>query len=207
VIDANGQLQVTTETIEHYDGFDPVAYVKSVNVARRHLTHDELRQYVESQLRDHPEKTDRQIARETGVSHPTVAKARANGNSFHNDRREASGRKARGRQPGMVPRPKPVVLPSGEPRLREYADRQMTAIEALSALATATKRTMQTAPPDPADIAAQWNDDSALEAVIAWLQKVRELRLLRCRRDGRQLLQEAADALMRETQSLTGGRP
>jgi hypothetical protein len=85
---------------------DPVAFVKSANLHRRHMTGAQKRKAIDDLLKAHPEKTDRQIAREAKVSHPTVAKVRRemgdepNGNFFHtnDNRQEATGRKARGRK-------------------------------------------------------------------------------------------------------------
>jgi integrase len=57
---------------------------------------------IEEKLKEHPELSDRAIAKETGTSHPTVAtiraKAEANG-KFSISRIEASGRPARGHRP------------------------------------------------------------------------------------------------------------
>jgi hypothetical protein len=55
---------------------DPYEYVLSANVHRRHLTPDQKRTIVAAVLKAQPEKSDRQIAKQTGVSHPTVAKER-----------------------------------------------------------------------------------------------------------------------------------
>jgi hypothetical protein len=188
VIDDNGQLRVPVTTIEYDADFDPVAYVRSVNIARRHFTRDELRQYVDDQLTEHPEKTDRQIAREAGVSHHTVASARrANGQIAHKDRQEASGRKARGRKPGAAPTPKPPLpTPNGEPRPRDYAERQTAVMEALTVLAAATAKTLQTTPSDPVDIAARWTDGPALGVISAWIGELREAWLIRQRTGVRQ---------------------
>ena len=55
---------------------DPVAYVISKNIHRRHLTAEEKIKYVAQLVAAQPEKSDRLLAKETGVSHPTIAKAR-----------------------------------------------------------------------------------------------------------------------------------
>jgi ParB-like chromosome segregation protein Spo0J len=82
------------------------ALVLSLNVHRRHLTFEQKQKIVEAELKRDPEQSDRAIAKKAKVSHPTVAKARAgisaNGNDCHKpapNRKEASGRKARGRKP------------------------------------------------------------------------------------------------------------
>jgi hypothetical protein len=56
---------------------DPYAYVLSANVHRRHLTASQKRDIVAKILKAKPIKSDRQIAKQTGTSHPTVAKERA----------------------------------------------------------------------------------------------------------------------------------
>src|SRR4029453_19399297 len=80
--------------------------VKSANLHRRHMTGAQKRQVIAHFLREHPEKTDRQLAKELDSTHPTIAKVRremrdepSNGKPFHTvDRQEGTGRKARGRK-------------------------------------------------------------------------------------------------------------
>src|SRR5262249_13714148 len=57
-------------------GFDPVAYVISANIHRRHLTAEQKRELIAKLIKAQPEKSNRQIAKATGVSHPHVAKVR-----------------------------------------------------------------------------------------------------------------------------------
>jgi len=52
-------------------------YVHSKNLHRRHLSLEQRRAMVAQILRDRPERSDRQVAAEAKVSHPTVAKVRA----------------------------------------------------------------------------------------------------------------------------------
>src|SRR5262249_18902894 len=54
----------------------PAAYVISANIHRRHLSAEQKRDLIAKVIAAQPEKSDRQIAKETKVSHPTVAKAR-----------------------------------------------------------------------------------------------------------------------------------
>src|SRR6266536_1562639 len=61
---------------EQYTGSDPAAYVRSVNAHRRHLTLAERRAAITQVLKENPELSNRQIADQVKVSHPTVAKAR-----------------------------------------------------------------------------------------------------------------------------------
>jgi ParB-like chromosome segregation protein Spo0J len=55
---------------------DPVAWVISRNLRRRHLTPDDKIKILAQLVAAHPEKSDRKLAKEAGVSHPTMAKAR-----------------------------------------------------------------------------------------------------------------------------------
>jgi ParB-like chromosome segregation protein Spo0J len=59
-----------------FDGSDPAAFVISANIHRRHLRADEKRPLIEAVIKAMPEKSNRQIAAETGVSHPHVAAVR-----------------------------------------------------------------------------------------------------------------------------------
>jgi|SRR5262245_10978406 len=78
---------------------DPLAYVISANIRRRHLTrkqkHDALVKLVAAQA----EKADRVLAKQAGVSHPTIAKARqaaeATGKALPVDKRVGADGKAR----------------------------------------------------------------------------------------------------------------
>ena len=58
---------------------DPYAYVLSVNVRRRHLTAEQKRDLIETLLKRDPSKSNRQIAKLVGASHPKVAKVRNQG--------------------------------------------------------------------------------------------------------------------------------
>ena|SRR5215471_3959418 len=56
--------------------FDPVAFVISHNIHRRHLTAEQRRELIAKLITAQPEKSNRQIAKTAGVSHPHVAKVR-----------------------------------------------------------------------------------------------------------------------------------
>jgi hypothetical protein len=58
---------------------DPYAYVVSANIRRRHLTPEERQNALINLIARAPEKSDRQISREVGVDHKTIASARAKG--------------------------------------------------------------------------------------------------------------------------------
>jgi ParB-like chromosome segregation protein Spo0J len=51
-------------------------HARQLNVARRHLTQDQKRALISDQLRETPERSNRQIARDLGVDHKTVADRR-----------------------------------------------------------------------------------------------------------------------------------
>lgn len=63
---------------------DPVGYMLRMALRRRHLTTQQRKALAESLMRMDPGRSDRGIAHETGLSHPTVAAVRAD--------LEASGR-------------------------------------------------------------------------------------------------------------------
>jgi hypothetical protein len=77
---------------------DPVAYVISKNIHRRHLTAKERRVLIAKLIAAQPEKSDRQIAKQVKADHKTVAKARKEaedvGKLPHVDKRtDTKGRK------------------------------------------------------------------------------------------------------------------
>lgn len=51
-------------------------HVRKLNMARRHLNREQKRKVVEDALKDEPEKSNRQLGRELGVSDNTVKAAR-----------------------------------------------------------------------------------------------------------------------------------
>lgn len=79
-------------------------HARQLNIARRHLNQEQKRQLIEAQLKETPELSNNAIASGLNVDHKTVGSVReqlmANW-EFPNkdDRREASGRAARGRKP------------------------------------------------------------------------------------------------------------
>lgn len=52
--------------------------VRKLNIARRHLTQEQKRGLIREQLKETPEKSDRQIAVSLGVDHKTVSAQRDN---------------------------------------------------------------------------------------------------------------------------------
>ena len=83
---------------------DPVAYVISANIRRRHLTADQKRDLIAKLIKATPEKSDRQIA-ETAKASPTTvgtvrAKMEAKGDVSNLDTRtDTKGRKQPARKP------------------------------------------------------------------------------------------------------------
>jgi transposase-like protein len=59
-----------------YEHGDPVAYVMSANVRRRHLTREQKREVIAALLKIAPERSDRQVAKDVGVDHKTVGAVR-----------------------------------------------------------------------------------------------------------------------------------
>lgn len=55
---------------------EKLAYATRINVMRRHLTNEQKRQLIRDQLVKDPGKSDRQIAIQTGTSHPFVGDIR-----------------------------------------------------------------------------------------------------------------------------------
>ena len=58
------------------DDTDPVAFIVSNNIHRRHLTAEQKRDLIAKLIKAQPSKSNRQIAATVKASHPTVAKVR-----------------------------------------------------------------------------------------------------------------------------------
>jgi hypothetical protein len=83
---------------------DPYAYVISANIRRRHLNTEEREKILLEFIARTPEKSDRQIAKEIGVDHKTIGRARAKGEDVGRiphveTRTDTKGRKQRTRKP------------------------------------------------------------------------------------------------------------
>lgn len=85
VIDGHHRLLVAAELgrecpsrerTEAERAMDPWDLAVILNLNRRHLTIDEKREVVREWLRRHPQQSDREVARQTETSHPTVARIR-----------------------------------------------------------------------------------------------------------------------------------
>jgi hypothetical protein len=60
----------------HVHGDDPYVLACSLNIRRRHLTAEQKRDLIAKLVKATPEKSNRLIAHQVKVSHPTVAKVR-----------------------------------------------------------------------------------------------------------------------------------
>jgi hypothetical protein len=63
--------------LRDYEGDDPLAYVVSANLHRRHLTAEKKREVIEQLLKGNPEKSNRQIAQTVKASPTTVGAVRS----------------------------------------------------------------------------------------------------------------------------------
>jgi hypothetical protein len=86
----DGRNRLDALDIVHPDGWetyvnyldssvDPYAYVISANIKRRHLNVEQRQQLLITLIARAPEKSNRQIGKEIGVDHKTIATARAEG--------------------------------------------------------------------------------------------------------------------------------
>lgn len=87
--------------VDYIEGLDTKerreSFAISENLDRRHLTTEQKRELVKYFLKLNPEKSDREISKQTGVSHPTVSKIReeeiSRGKIFHVEKTDSLGRK------------------------------------------------------------------------------------------------------------------
>jgi len=68
-------LAITPET-KIYPGNDPLGFVISMNIHRRHLSHEKKREIIAQLLKANPQLSDRAIATQAKVSPTTVAEVR-----------------------------------------------------------------------------------------------------------------------------------
>jgi hypothetical protein len=73
-IEAGERLRFTEQRFKSDAGI--AAFIISRNIHRRHLTAEQKRDLIAKLLATDPAKSDRQIAKTAGVSHPTVARVR-----------------------------------------------------------------------------------------------------------------------------------
>jgi ParB-like chromosome segregation protein Spo0J len=109
---------------------DPVAYVISANIHRRNLTPEQKAEVLAKLVAAQPEKSDRELAKQAKVSHPTIAKARrkaeATGKALPVEKRVGADGKAR-RQPAKKAKRKLTRRQQQEEqqRLREESRRRL----------------------------------------------------------------------------------
>lgn len=86
VLDGHHRLQICNELgITDYPKIvrtgmteqEKITHARKLNMARRHLTQEQKRELIREQLKETPEKSDRQIAESLGVHHTTVSTQRA----------------------------------------------------------------------------------------------------------------------------------
>ena len=101
----NGELNLELVQIHNVAGnIDPHDYVLSANLLRRHLTNEQKTELIAKLLPIKPNASDRQIAKLTRTSHPTVAKVRDREErrgkiSTSNTRTDTKGREQPARKP------------------------------------------------------------------------------------------------------------
>jgi hypothetical protein len=98
-VTVDGWSGMTPSVITLAGHVDPYSYVISANIHRRHLNAEQKRDLIAKLLKAQPEKSDRQIGKQAGVSHPTIAKARkqaeATGKALPVEKRTGADGKAR----------------------------------------------------------------------------------------------------------------
>jgi hypothetical protein len=94
------------------EGISPESFAVSQNLHRRHLTAEQKRELIAELIKAQPEKSDREIAKQAKVSHPTVAKARreaeATGKTLPVEKRIGKDGKVR-KQPARKAKADPAV--------------------------------------------------------------------------------------------------
>jgi hypothetical protein len=76
LVTGNGQIEWANVPSRNVKGVDPVTFVISKNVRRRHLSTEQKRDLVAELLKATPEKSNREIAATVKVDHKTVAAVR-----------------------------------------------------------------------------------------------------------------------------------
>jgi hypothetical protein len=119
----NGQIEWAKIPSRNVKGSDPIAFVISKNIHRRHLTADQKRDVIAKLIKATPEKSDRQIAEQTRASPTTVGKVRkdleqAGDVSKLDTRADTKGRKQQARRG-----PSTAKSPTKSPAVIAAADR------------------------------------------------------------------------------------
>ena len=113
------ELNLSTVPVEAVETDDREAFAIDENRARRQLSLDDKRRLAAWILKRHPEKSDRQVAEQTGIDHKTVNAVRKQserrGEIPHVEKRtDSKGRKQAASKPKAQP-PKPTPTASGWP--------------------------------------------------------------------------------------------
>jgi hypothetical protein len=145
----------STVTLHGTDDVDPYDYVISANLRRRHLTAEEKRAVIAKILKVAPEKSNRQVAKVVGVSHPHVAKVRQDLEKAGDVETVTTSIDTKGRK---------------QPAKKQTKERKATAAVAAdvmgqlvqTAVAAATQQAM------PGDIGPIWDEEAENPLIVAW---------------------------------------
>src|SRR5690242_3900350 len=111
----NNLLSFVASTKRVMQVSDPIAYVISANVRRRHLSAEQKRDIIAALLKDNPERSDRATAQIARASHPTVAAVRRELENSGEVEKFSTRTDSTGRQ---QPAAKPPRQPSKEAQIR-----------------------------------------------------------------------------------------
>ena len=132
-----------------YDG-DPYAIVLSLNVHRRHLNAEQKRELITKVLKLQPEKSDRQIAKEVGVTNKTVGVARRKAELREEIPHVETRTDTKGRKQLRRPR-KPKPTPAFPPIWRNFIDAAVAEPEPSAEDSAEQRRAYYAATEEPAD--------------------------------------------------------
>jgi hypothetical protein len=171
------------------DGIDPYALVISLNIHRRHLDSQQKRDLIDRVLKATPEKTDRQIAKETKTSPTTVGRRRKRGEKTGEVSKVDTKTDKRGyKQPAHRParksarnakasdKPAPTTGNGGDPGETADAEKARHAAAEAAETAAAARGEVVPGPAAPADkwtapplpaVLQEWNRASEDDRKIA----------------------------------------
>jgi ParB-like chromosome segregation protein Spo0J len=109
---------------------DPIAYVISANVRRRHLSAEQKRDLIAALLKDNPGRSDRATAQIARASHPTVAAVRRELENSGDVEKFSTRSDTAGRQ---QPASKPPKPPSKEAQIRALREQKPAVIRSQAA--------------------------------------------------------------------------
>ena len=172
-------------TYRAFQGDDPAAFVISANIRRRHLTLEQKRELIEKLLEAEPTKSNRQVAKTVGVSHPHVAKVRDELEKAGDVETVTTSIDTKGRQqPSKRPKSRTERRRVGLERKREHVARLRASLESAAedveddtttaAPQLVSDETIVAATPDPNPLIAA-DADPLPETFVALQHKVQEL--------------------------------